>query len=357
MSGGNGAGGWTRLPVTPWYHDLCSCLQVDVGCVLRHLGHPLVQALGAGWWFGFRPGVWEPVEFFCPTPDGNLASALAPHHPIALEWHQPADERDAEEQVIDALGRGVPPIVAVDNYHLPFRPAYHDVHAGHLVIVRGYDPAAREFDVLDPMPPAYEGPLPAEVLARARASDNPDDGSDPFFAGSGPRRRWLEVTSHGSAPTLTWEWLSGVLRANVRDLRDGGVAEDGYHRGLSGLRAYVGTLEERLSGEGDPSVLQEAYVMGWPLQASAALHAMFLADAGRSLERLDLVAAGRWVGLVAHSWTAFRVIGARGAAEPATGRALADAGWRLARHWAHALDAVESVLEEDEMRLAGVSDG
>ncbi|MBB2910413.1 hypothetical protein FHS43_001676 [Streptosporangium becharense] len=318
-----------------WYDDLCSCLQVDVAHVLAARGWDALQAMGTGWRFTWDSGSWEPVEYFHPRL-GSLSAAFGLYHPLDMVWHVPASAGEGRAQLDEALARGLTPIVAVDNYHLPFRPAYHDVHAGHLVVVEGRDPAADAYAVLDPMPPAFRGPLPREVLERARASANPDDGSDPFFAGSSPAWRWLEVRVLGPQPELTWPWLRDRLADNLAALRG---------EGLPALSSLLGGLPERVAG-GDDTPLRELYAAGWPAQAEASVHAAFLARAARSLGRPALAETARWVDLVAHGWTGVRVAAAHGTADPpAAAAAVARHGGTLLRRWQEALDHVETAME------------
>ena len=336
-----------RLPVPAWYQDLCSCLHVDAACVLSFFGHEPLAVLGSGWGFQFRPGDWEPVEFFCPAPDGDLGRALAPHHRLRCRWHHPDGPDAARAALVEALAAGLPPIVAVDNYHLPFRPAYHDVHAGHLVVVHGVDTDRGTVDVLDPMPPAFQGTLPAAVLEASRASGNPDDGSDPFFAGRGLDRRWLELRPAGGPRPLTSGWVDEVLERNREGLLRGdgdpgcGAGGDGVLRGLAGLEAYLAALPRRAAEEGG-RVLREVYVLGWPVQAATSLHGEFLALAGDRLDRPELREAGRWVELVAHRWTALRMAAAHGVGRPAAAaRELVGPARRLLLSWREALERVD----------------
>jgi hypothetical protein len=311
--------------------------------VLRYLGHEPLPILGAGWGFRFRPGGWEPAEFYFPCEDGNLGAALAPHHPLRVTWRQPGGREAADAELVEALRAGVPPIVAVDNYFLPFRPAYQDVHAAHLVVVCGVDTAARTVHVLDPMPPAYDGLLPADVLAASRSSVNDDDSTDPFFAGSGLGFRWLQVQLTGPLPSLRRAWVRAVLAANRQALLEGGCTSDGVLTGLAGFEAYVRSLPGRIAEEGG-RILREIYVLGWALQASASLHADFLAFAAERLEWPALGEAGRWVDLVAHEWTAFRMAAAHGVGCPA--ESAAEVGYRgdaLLRRWHEALTHLDQV--------------
>ncbi|GAB2331949.1 BtrH N-terminal domain-containing protein [Streptomyces griseoincarnatus] len=324
----------------PWYDDLCSCLQMDIGLVLERAGWEPVRALAAGWRFTAPTGPVESVEFYHPAGD-RLETHLCLHHPVEFRWHHPVDAADAHRQLLDALERGVLPVVAVNNYHLPFRPAYHDVHAAHLLVVTGHRAATDGYLISDPMPPAFTGELPRPVLEAARGSLSIDDQSDPFFAGASPAFRWLEVGLTGPQPPLTPAWLRAVLHDNLAAQH-----ADGGH-GPAALSALLDTVLKRLREEG-VGALQELYVLGWPAQAEAALHANFLADAARSLDWPDLAELGRWVDLVAHSWTGFRVAAAHAAIGDGSGEEqVLSLGRRLLATWELCLDRLESVLRED----------
>jgi hypothetical protein len=331
-------------PFRHWYQDLCSCLQCDLAAVLAHRGHDALLVLGAGWRFHHRPGDCEPVEFYYPAPSGDVAASLAPHHPLISTWHHPADAEAGEAEVLEAIARGQPAIVAVDNYHLRFRPAYRDVHAGHLVVVHGFDTELETFDVLDPMPPAFQGPLPLAELRASRSSGNPDDGSDPFFAGGGMANRWLEIRESGPFPALTLGWVAEVLAAN-RDAFLDPPQLAGWRSGLPGLRSYVEELPSLAAGSDGERVLREVYVVGWGAQASASLHGDFLAHAARRLDMPGLAEAGRWVDLVAHAWTPLRMAAAHGLAAPAAAAPGLERHGRALVTWhERALDRLDAEL-------------
>ncbi len=329
------------LPVTSWYDDLCSCLQVDVACVLRFHGWDPVRALGASWRFTFAPGTCEPVEFYHPCHDGDLAGALAEGQPLHAAWRWPSDADDAAAQLRAAIDSGRPPIVAVDNYHLPFRPAYHDVHAAHLVVVRGYDGDAVQ--VLDPMPPAFDGPLAESALATSRAAATVTDRTDPFFAGSNLRRRWLEVYPTGQQPAWSWDWVAKILRDNLSALAGPARDDSGRLTGLAGFAAYVDELPDRARAEGQ-KLRQELYVLGWWTQAAAALHGEFLSTAGQVLHRPDLVAAGRLADRVAHEWTGLRITAAHGGDDALLPERLRSRGRRVLHAWEQAVGDIGDAL-------------
>jgi hypothetical protein len=326
----------------PFYDDRCSCLQVDVAAALTAAGWDPLQALGTGWrWF--PASAVEPVEYFHPRAE-SLREGMLLYHPAILEWRFPADPEAAHGQILEALSSGLRPIVAVDNFHLPFRPAHQDVHAAHLVVVEDWDPATDGYRVLDPMPPAFHGPLPRAVLERARGSANPDRGTESFFAGAAPGLRWLRVATLGPQPALTWPWLSAALRANLDALLDPSGAA-----GPGALGTLLDDLPDRVAANG-PQPLRDLYVEGWPAQAEAGLHAGLLARAARTLRRPCLAEAARAVELVAGGWTGVRVAAAHGADGPdpdpaAAARRVAVLGAELVDRWAAALRHIETALE------------
>jgi hypothetical protein len=333
-----------RLTVRPWYRDLCSCLHVDVACLLGYYGLAPVQVLGAGWSFAFGPARFEPVEFFYPAPDGDIGRALAPHHSLTCRWEEPADREHSESELLELLEAGAPSIVAVDNYFLPFRPAYRDVHAAHLVVVTGFDEEKRTFELLDPIPPAFAGAVSADVLDDARSSRNPDDGTDPFFAGSGIRRRRLDVAADPDAPEVSSDWVERVLVENRASLL-GPARSDGFYTGLGGLDDWLRALPERIAEDG-AQALREIYVSGWAIQAATSLHGEFLASAGKDLDRPRLVEAGRWVDLVAHRWTPLRIAAAHRVGDPyGAGKEMVALGRQILRSWESALDRIDAGLE------------
>ncbi|TQN28371.1 butirosin biosynthesis protein H-like [Haloactinospora alba] len=326
------------LPAEPslsWYDDLCSCLQLDIGHVLERAGWDPVQALGSSWRFHLPAGPVEPVEYFHPAGE-RLQDTLCGDHPVRLRWHHPSSPAEAHRDLRTALERGTPAIVAVNNFHLPFRPAYRDVHAAHLVIVTGYDPEHDVYRVIDPVPPSFSGNLPRAVLQEARGRISLDDESDPFFAGSNPSWRWLEVGVSGPQPEPGPEWVYGSIRANTteqRALRQGPQA-------LSDL------LEELRAPDNHerPRTLREIYILGWPAQAEASLHSAFLTRAARRLGAPDLAEAAHSVDRVAHAWTGFRVAAAHEATSdrPHHDR-VTTLGRRLRGTWEECLEHLERV--------------
>lgn len=334
-------------PIATWQHDdAWTCLQNSMACVLMYHGHDPVTVLGAGWDFYFLPGDVRWQEYYYPCRWPSLAKSLAPHHPISSRWRHPADAKSGWEQLREAILRDVPAIVAVDNYYLPYRPAYQDVHAAHLVVVYGFDDERGEAYVLDGSPPGCQRPVGVEDLCRSRSSGNPEAGDRDLFAGTDIAQRWLEVELDGEFPAFGRQWVAAVLADNLERFRRSqpGPALSG----MSGMGQFFADLDRRLAGDQGRRAMDELYVFGAAVQASTALHAEFLRQSGRRLEWPELSEAGRQVDRLTHHWTVLRALGAHGREQPAATaprlrrraaevlsdyqRALAACDWILHQH-------------------------
>ncbi|MGX7674002.1 BtrH N-terminal domain-containing protein [Plantactinospora sp. DSM 117369] len=297
--------------VTQWYRDPVSCLQSTLATLLLEAGHDPLEVLGLSWEFRYHPGDVRPEEYYWPCRrPGDLAGSLLPLHDVTSRWRaiDPADPLGAWR---DALAGGRLPVVAVDNYHLPFRPAYHDVHAAHLLVVYDVDETAGTVAVSDAMPPDFAGPLPAEVLLRSCGAAGVDDEQDVFFSGpvtSGGR--WLDVRLPAAIPALDPGRLGLALDANAAGFA---APSDDAWTGADGLRRYCAQLGTAAT----PELLAEAYTFGWGMQAQASLHGELLRTLGARWDRPALAEAGRRVEQVAHRWTAVRVTAAHGRDDPA----------------------------------------
>ncbi|MFE2581861.1 BtrH N-terminal domain-containing protein [Streptomyces sp. NPDC059378] len=299
-----------------WYRDLVSCLQSTFGSVLLREGADPLAVLGAGWRFLHLPGDVRSEEFYYPCPADasggtDLGAALAPHHELHARWWQPADENDVWREVREALADDRLVIAAVDNYHLPFRPAYGDVHAAHLVVIHGLDETRGVVHVSDAMPPAFRGAVPIEKFLLSWGSANPTDVQDAFFSDSRIGRRCLDVRLDAPAAPLTPELLGGYLRIDV----DGFTTTGPARTGLAGYDAFAAELLERCRA-GDADALRELYPFGWAMQAQASLHGELLRRCGREWDDPALAGAGRAVEAVAHAWTGLRFTGAHGLEDP-----------------------------------------
>jgi hypothetical protein len=298
-----------------WYRDLISCLQATLATVLIRHGHDPVEVLGSHWEFRYLPGDVRPEEFYYPCRHpGDVLRSLAPRHPATSRWRRPADPDDPLAEIRAAVAGDRLTIAAVDNFHLPFRPAFADVHAAHLVVVYGLDERRGVIYLSDAMPPAFSGPVPLDDFLSAWGSLNPPDEQDAFFSSAGIDRRMLDLTLGSAFPTLD----AAFLRRSLRDGRElaAGTGGDPAWTGLPGLSRFLDDLLDRARA-GDATALAEAYPFGWGMQAQSCLHAELLRRWGTDHEVPALREASRLVEAVAHAWTGLRITAAHGRPDPA----------------------------------------
>jgi hypothetical protein len=328
-----------------FYRDPLSCLQSIFGALVTDAGHDPVATLGARWEFRHIPGDVRPEEFYFPErTTGDTAGSMMPFHPVHSAWSVPAED-DPLGELAALIDRGVLPIAAVDNYYLPFRPAFHDVHAAHLVLVYGVDRARGLVLISDTMPPAFAGPIRAEDFLNAWGSANPADHQDAFFSDSGIGRRYLSVSIGEQWPDESPAALAAVLRANDADLvapLDGAA----HWTGLAGLGHYVEHVVAA-ARDGQAGPLKELYTFGWSQQAMCTLHGELLRTRGRQWDIPALREAGRAVEAAAHTWSGLRVTAAHRWPDPPS--AVADLhrhGTRLRQRYENAAVAVRRALHE-----------
>jgi uncharacterized membrane protein len=299
-----------------WYRDTISCLQGTFATALLRAGHDPLHALGLHWEFRYQPGEVTSEEFSFPCPPGtDLAKALMPHHPVRSSWHRASDAGDGVEELLVELSRDRTVIAAVDNFHLPFRPAYHDVHAAHLLVVSGVDRENGTVTVADAMPPEFRGAIPLTAFLNAWTSGNPSDEQDAFFSDTRIERRYLTVEVGAPFPDVGPELLTSAIGYSLDLFRAPSPDEHGHHVGLRGLRHFLGDLVER-ARTGRAGALQHAYPFGWGMQAQAGLHGELLRTWGRATGRPALAEAGRRMEAVAHAWSGVRVTAAHATAHP-----------------------------------------
>nr|8GS1_B Chain B, Azi29 [Streptomyces sahachiroi]8GS1_D Chain D, Azi29 [Streptomyces sahachiroi] len=295
----------TAPPVELWTRDLGSCLHGTLATALIRDGHDPVTVLGAPWEFRRRPGAWSSEEYFFFAEPDSLAGRLALYHPFESTWHR--SDGDGVDDLREALAAGVLPIAAVDNFHLPFRPAFHDVHAAHLLVV--YRITETEVYVSDAQPPAFQGAIPLADFLASWGSLNPPDDADVFFSASPSGRRWLRTRMTGPVPEPDRHWVGRVIRENVARYRQEPPADT--QTGLPGLRRYLDELCALTPGTNAASeALSELYVISWNIQAQSGLHAEFLRAHSVKWRIPELAEAAAGVDAVAHGWTGVRMTGA-----------------------------------------------
>ncbi|RFU85218.1 hypothetical protein DY218_18555 [Streptomyces triticagri] len=301
-----------------WRHDLGHCLHTTMGVLLQHHGHDPLQILGAAWGFFHHPGDIRREEYYFPLHREGLLESMAPHHPVHSRWHWPQNAQDGWSEVRSAVLDGAPVAVAADNFHLPFRPAYRDVHTNHLLTVWGFDDDRRLALIADPVPPRFQGAIPIEQLTDARDSANPVlHDRDLFFTDNPVANRWLEV-SIGEVPPHDRDFVRHVIDRNLHGF--GATGSGPELVGLAGQRVFLDDLADRLAAGAEP-VVDETFIATGALLAMTGVHGDYLTAAARDFGAPELLEAARSVDRVAHHWSALRIAvamarGDTAAAEP-----------------------------------------
>jgi hypothetical protein len=331
-----------------WYRDTLSCLQSTTATLLIQRGEDPLTALGLNWDFLYIPGDYEPQEYYYPCRyPGDVIRSILPYHPATSGWRIAGDP-DPYAELEAVLAEGRLPVIAVDNFHLPFRPAYHDVHSKHLLVVHAIDRSAGTVRVSDAQPPAFDGSLDADVLLKAWRVGGATNERNVFFSGKLVETvtRWLDVRLDTPFPEFGPERLRTALQANLH--RFGPAA--GEWSGLPGLRRYLSELVDGARSL-DRQALVESYTFGWGVQAQASLHGELLRKYGFEWQMPALSEAGRRVEQVAHRWSAVRVQSAHGHSDPV------GAAEPLARHGRRLLDTYDQALESIETAIATLPAG
>lgn len=311
--------------VRPWRHDLGHCLHATMGVLLGSHGADPLHVLGAAWGFGYRSGDLRREEYYVPFGATSLLGAMAPHHPVSSRWHRPPDPETAWTQVRDAVKDGRAVAAAVDNFHLPFRPAYRDVHTNHLLTVYGFDDERDEVLLADPVPPRFQGAITRAEFAAARFSANPEDHDrDLFFTRNPIDGRWLEISVGPDLPPWDLDHVRSVISANVAALEGDRTLWDGYaddgaelFGGRRGLARFLDAAAARMRTGDDTEVVDETFVVAGTVLAETGVHADWLAAAGDTFARPELTEVSRLVERIAHHWSAVRIIVANARADTA----------------------------------------
>jgi len=331
-----------------YYHEVASCLYYVLGSVFKHHGYDRLElALGAVWDFFFREGEEERYEFCFPGPGATLAENLFPYLGVEADWRLESDPARAWQAVKERLDGGEPVVVAVDNFYLPFRPAFGDVHTNHLLVVYGYDEAQGLACVLDATPPAYKGPLGLEDLDRARGSLNPREcDRHMFFAQTPIAYRWLDMRFPPQPRRVDEALMRQALADNLARMRALSDKKD-LLLGLAGIRDLAGRIRALARPDGLAGAVEEAeeitaFIFGRML-GPRTLHADFLYNAACVLGDPRVRRAARDLEIAAHSWVAARIMLGKGCKGD-----LADMAGRVAQRVEAIADREEAALEQLE---------
>lgn len=328
-----------------YYHEVASPLYYVLGTLFKYHGcRQLELALGAVWDFYFCAGDQVRYEYCFPGPGPTLADNMFPYAGVKADWRTGGDAAGAWRAVRERLDGGEPVVAAVDNFHLPFRPAYHDVHTNHLLVVYGYDAGTGSAWVLDATPPAYKGTLALSDLELARGSKNPREcDRHMFFTQTPIDNRWLDASFPAGRPEVDEALVARIISDNLARMNAVSRRSD-VLLGLAGIRALagrIGGLAGLPPGESRGHEAEDitAFIFGRML-GTRAFHADFLYSAACILGDPRVRRAARDMEIAAHGWVAARIMLGKGSRGD-----LTDMAPRVARRVAAIADREEAVLD------------
>lgn len=147
----------------------------------------------------------------------NSADALTPSASNVFLSQGYSDSFDEScELNKQQLLSGIPPIVLVDTYYLPYRKEYQKIHASHSAIFAGFD--ENSVCLIDCYPPHYfKGFIKNEVYKESRNSINPKDVNP--FSGIPIMNYWYSIDIDKLADSLN-DCISNTLSDVVKKTSD-----------------------------------------------------------------------------------------------------------------------------------------
>lgn len=238
----------TKAPVRP--PILVPSTLFNLQVLIKELHGPGGAALlGAGWGFrAFSCNMPMLCEYDLPVSWPRYAASLRVFSGILLEIHPD----DPGEDAYDRLAFGQPVILAVDSFHLPYRPAFGRVNSGRTLLATGMSRSGETVDIRDSWMPAYTGALARSDLDRARASRLPlDMEREPLFAGAPLNRRWW-TAALTDAPLIAkphgYETALALLASQALSGADGGATWESMERSRPPLaRVLSGPLRDTVT--------------------------------------------------------------------------------------------------------------
>ncbi|NUT50852.1 MAG: hypothetical protein HOV94_26620 [Saccharothrix sp.] len=195
--------------------------------------------LGPRWGFGLPTGeVTGLTEYSFPLhPDGDLPGLLRRRGGLVIGCHDDPSGDALHEHLRDT---GEPAVVVVDSYHLPYRPAFGQVHSSRTIIVA----PARDGHVLvdDCWEPTFRGLLRRDDLDAARRSvAAADPALEPVFSGVAGPAQWFTVAAEEVPVPDPRRWACQLVDELVADITTTRHAA-GARFGLDALRELVELL-------------------------------------------------------------------------------------------------------------------
>lgn len=293
-----------------WYFDPLSCLYSTIGTLLHSYGRDPLRVLGRNCQFELCPLDVPLAEYYHIERPGSLGlvDTIAPDLSVDSIW----ESLGSISELADHVQREGFVVLAVDNFYLPFRPAFNDVHAAHLVIVSDsrVDPVdGLQFYLIDAQPPAFRGWISADAVAASTFSHNPPDVQDKFFSAKPIEGRFLrfELPTASSVRELSLRDSLSRMATNWTNP----TVSDNYLSGLPAVDYLATELARSTDDASDTSVsLSMLYTFGWSPQAEAFLAASNFTQAAQRENDLCLLKIAGLMRDVSLAWTELRLAGA-----------------------------------------------
>jgi hypothetical protein len=303
-----------------------SSLFDNLACLVGRRAPRAAQAMmGARWSFGWPVPAApdDPCEYSFPAGYVAAVARRSGLHIVAHAGAEPIDDR---------LAAGEQIAVAVDTFHLAYRPAFGEVHAGRTVLVQAArDPG--EVWIEDHWQPSYRGPLDRAMLERARRSPVPRDPvREPIFSGRAIDGEWYSASIDDVPLADVRGWSRSVLRELIGE----------GHAGIDALRRFRAELGAELgAGARDPD---RARIASLVLRAELSTRVFLCAW---------LRAAAGWLGAAGLREAARRYYEALGAMQTARDLLAKSLAHPRAAYRAIVLDRLADALVAEE-QLASV---
>jgi hypothetical protein len=208
--------------------DICS--RPNVKSILEYLGYSDHDALLAqNWSFSYLPNPSKNDRMIAigGSVDGVYNQGLR-RAGFRSRMVLNDDDSAAWQIVKDSIDTGMPLLLWVDGYFLPFQKhRYRQSHTFHTVICTGYqnDKTAHVMDGWASV--QYEGPMDLDLLKQARSSQNgADEPEISWVAGNPVRNRYLDLGPPSEIPSLN-ELAVAYVNSTIEAARsDAGTSQN-----------------------------------------------------------------------------------------------------------------------------------
>ncbi len=146
-------------------------------------------------------------------------------------------------EIRDKIKAGLPVMVTVDIFYLPYNPHYQIYNALHCIILSDDSAASSEIPVIDWYQWKYKGTVPQELFYEARNSLCPNGESPYSGRPAGNEWSWLDPSDwRGEAPELLRATVSNAISQFYEGEQ---ISTDGNYYGIAAMKKIAEVLRER----------------------------------------------------------------------------------------------------------------